>query len=75
MTIKLVRGFGKCVECGKTTSYNIWFDKLNFYICENCIQNFYYKSYDFLYKNNEAFKLKEIENQTKELIKRGTTLQ
>ena len=75
MTIELVRGFGKCVECGKATSYNIWLYKIDFYICENCIQNLHYKLYDFLYKNNEAFKLKEIENQTKELIKRGTPLQ
>ena len=75
MNIELVRGFDKCVECGKMTSYCIWFHKLDFYICNNCIQNLYYKSHDFLYKNNEAFKLKEIENQTKELIKRGTPLQ
>ena len=29
MTIELARGFGKCVECGKMTSYCIWFDKLD----------------------------------------------
>ena len=75
MNIELVRGFGKCVECGKMTSYCVWFNKLDFYICKSCIQNLYYKSYDFCIKNNEAFKLKEIENQTKELIKRRTPLQ
>ncbi len=74
MTIELVRGFGKCVECGKMTSYCIWFDKLDFYICKHCIQNLYYTSHDFCIKHTEAFELKEIENQTNELIKRGTLL-
>lgn len=35
------------------------------HVCKNCIQNFHYKSYNFMYKNNEAFKLKEIENGQK----------
>lgn len=73
MRIELVRGIGKCIECGKTTSYIIAFnDSHRFeYFCDTCVQEMFHKSYEFLYKNNEYFKLKEKENETKKLIKRG----
>ncbi len=71
MKIELVRGIGKCIECGNMTSYQMWIGKMQFYFCDKCVQEIYYKSHEFLYKNNEYFKLKEKENETKELIKRG----
>ena len=71
MTITLVRGFGKCIECGKMTSYQLWIGKMQFFLCDKCIQDLYYKSHEFLY-NNEYFKIKEMENNTKDLIKIGT---
>ena len=39
MQLGLVRGFGKCVNCGQMTSYNLWFtySKGEYYICKNCI--------------------------------------
>lgn len=62
MNILLVRGFGKCIECGNMTSYQMWVGKMQFYFCDKCVQEMYHKSYEFLYKNNENFKLKETEN-------------
>ena len=72
MNITLVRGFGKCIECGNITSYQMWVGKMQFYFCDRCTEKLYYTAHNFLYENKEAFKLKEIENQTKQLIKRGT---
>jgi len=69
MNILLVRGFGKCIGCGNMTSYQMWIGKMQFYFCDKCIQELHYKTYGFLYKNNEYFKFKEMENKTKELIK------
>jgi hypothetical protein len=69
MNILLVRGFGKCIECDNMTSYQMWVGKMQFYFCNKCIQELHYKTYGFLYKNNEYFKFKEMENKTKELIK------
>ena len=37
MKILLVRGFGKCIECGKTTSTQMWVGKMQFYFCEDCV--------------------------------------
>ena len=71
MQITLVNGTGKCIECGNLTSYQMWLGKMQFFFCDRCIQELYYKSYAFLYENNEYFRLKEIENKTKELIKKG----
>lgn len=72
MQLTLVRGTGKCIECGNTTSYQMWVGKMQFYFCDKCVHNLYHKSYDFLIKQNEYFKAKQMENQAKELIKRGT---
>lgn len=69
MNILLVHGFGKCIECGNMTSYQMWIGKMQFYFCDKCVQEMHHKSYEFLYKNNEYFKLKEMENKTKELVK------
>lgn len=69
MQVTLVRGFGECVECGNLTSYQMWVGKMQFFFCDKCIQELYLKSHTFLYENNEYFKLKEMENKTKELVK------
>ena len=74
MNITLVRGFGKCIECGNMTSYQMWVGKMQFYFCDRCTEKLYYTAHNFLYENKEAFKLKEMKNQTKQLIKRGTTI-
>ena len=37
MNILLVRGFGKCIECGNMTSYQMWIGKMQFYFCDKCI--------------------------------------
>lgn len=37
MKITLVRGFGKCIECGEITSYQLWVGKMQFYFCKDCI--------------------------------------
>lgn len=65
MDIVFVRGFGKCIECGNMTSYQMWIGKMQFYFCDKCIQEFHYKTYGFLYKNNEYFKFKKMENKTR----------
>ena len=54
MKFELVNGTGKCIECGKMTSYQLWIGKMQFYLCNNCIQDIHSKSYCFLYQNNEA---------------------
>ena len=53
MNVTLVRGIGKCIECGNMTSTQLWLGKMQFYFCDKCIQEMYYKSHEFLYKNNE----------------------
>ena len=60
MNILLVRGLGKCIECGNMTSYQMWIGKMQFYFCDKCVQEIHHKSYEFLDKNNE---LKEMESQ------------
>lgn len=71
MKFELVNGTGKCIECGKMTSYQLWIGKMQFYLCDHCIQDIHSKSYCFLYQNNEYFKLKEKENEIKKLVKRS----
>ena len=39
MNISIVNGFGKCIECGKHTSYQMWVGKMQFFFCEYCIKN------------------------------------
>ena len=36
MTITLVRGFGKCIDCGKMTSIQLWLGKMQFFYCKDC---------------------------------------
>ena len=69
MNVTLVRGIGKCIECGNMTSTQLWLGKMQFYYCNKCIEELYLQSHSFLYKNNEYFKIKELENKAKDLVK------
>ena len=48
MKILLVRGFGKCIECGSMTSYQMWIGKMQFFLCETCVNKLSVESTRFM---------------------------
>lgn len=52
MTITLVRGFGKCIDCGKMTSIQLWLGKMQFFYCKDCAAELSKDIVQFLEKEN-----------------------
>ncbi len=58
MKILFVNGHGKCIECGKDTSAQMWIGKMQFFFCEACINKLSVESTRFM---NE-YKIKIMQN-------------
>lgn len=53
MNILLVRGFGKCIECGNMTSIQLWLGKMQFFYCKDCATELSKDIVQFLEKEDE----------------------
>lgn len=52
MTITLVHGFGKCIDCGKMTSIQLWLGNMQFFYCKDCAAELSKDIVQFLEKEN-----------------------
>lgn len=53
MKILPVNGNGKCIECGKMTTTQMWIGRMQFFFCEKCVSDLSVESTRFMgeYKN------------------------
>ena len=48
MKILPVNGHGKCIECGRITTTQMWIGKMQFFFCENCVDKLSKESTRFM---------------------------
>lgn len=48
MKILPVKGGGKCIECGKTTTTQMWVGRMQFFFCEKCVSDLSVESTRFM---------------------------
>lgn len=63
MKILSVNGHGKCIECGKETSTQMWIGRMQLFFCETCVNKLSVESTSFM--NDYKIKIMHMMSKSK----------